>query len=252
MQFRLPLFVLSALLSGAGLAQTPVPTERYTLHANEERRNNSVVLLDHQQSLLILVPQADGVWALKRLRGWDTKTPTESTLEITGEQGQETQVSIDSDLNLSRDGRYLLVRITYRRGAIGATERNRSAVVTLIDMRSFAVLSRQPTNSLLADSRWAFNEHDELVTTGLDRRLTEVGSSSRTVTDHYLAAALELPTLLARDRCEYDSVIKLQAGEASWTKPLITNQSDGCAVLVSRANVASVEALPEDLTKPNP
>ena len=243
MQFRLPLFVLIALLSGAGLAQTPVPTERYTLHANEERRNkfslseqialpSSVVLLDHEQSLLILVPQADGVWALKRLRGWDTKTPTESTLEITGEQGQGTQVSIDSDLNLSRDGRYLLVRITYRRGAIGANERNRSAVVTLIDMRSFAVLSRQTTtNSLLADSRWAFNEHDELVTTGLDRRLTEVGSSSRTVTDHYLAAALEMPTLLARDRCEYDSVIKLQAGEASWTKPLITNQSDGCADL---------------------
>ena len=113
---------------------------------------------------------------LKRLRAWDTKTPTEDTLEITGERGQGTQVSIDSDLNLSRDGRYLLVRITYRRGAIGATERNRSAVVTLIDMRNFAALSRQTTtNSLLADSRLTFDEHDELITSGLDRRLTEVG-----------------------------------------------------------------------------
>jgi hypothetical protein len=196
MRFRLLSLVLIALLPGTSPAQKPVPTESFTLHAREERKNGfslaeqialpgSVVLLDHEHSLLLLIPQADGEWVLKRLRAWDTKTPTEDTLEITGERGQGTQVSIDSDLNLSRDGRYLLVRITYRRGAIGATERNRSAVVTLIDMRNFAALSRQTTtNSLLADSRLTFDEHDELITSGLDRRLTEVGPSSRTVTDH--------------------------------------------------------------------
>jgi hypothetical protein len=256
-------FVLIALLSDLGVAQTPVPSEVYTLHAKEERRNgfslseqialpSSVVLLDHQHSLLVLVPQADGAWVLKRLRGWDTKAPTEDTLGITGEKGQGTQVAIDTDLNLSRDGRYILVRINYRSGAIGATERNRSAVVTLIDMKSFSSISRQTTTDpLVADSLWAFDEHDDLITTGLDRRLTEVGPSSRTVTDHYLAAALEMPTLLARDRCEYDSVTKLQTGATGWTKPIIANASDGCAVLVSRANVNSVEALPgPHTTKP--
>jgi hypothetical protein len=256
MRFQMTSFVLTAVLSGVGVAQTPVPSEVYTLHAKEERRNGfslseqitlprSVVLLDHQQSLLILVPQADGEWVLKRLRGWDTKTPTEATLEITGEKSEGTQVSIDTDLNLSRDGRYILVRINYRSGAIGATERNRSAVVTLIDLKSFTSISRQTTTDpLIADSVWAFDENDDLITTGLDRRLTEVGPSSRTVTDHYLAAALELPTLLAQDRCEYDSVMKLQAGTTGWTKPAIANASVGCAVLVSRAHVTSVEALP--------
>ena len=249
-------FVLTAVLSGVGVAQTPVPSEVYTLHAKEERRNGislmeqitlpgSVVLLDHQQSLLILVPQADGEWVFKRLRGWDTKTPTEATLEITGEKDQGTQVSIDTDLNSSRDGRYILVRINYRSGAIGATERNRSAVVTLIDLKSFTSISRQTTTDpLIADSLWAFDKNDDLITTGLDRRLTEVGPSSRTVTDHYLAAALELPTLLAQDRCEYDSVMKLQPGTNGWTKPAIANATVGCAVLVSRAHVTSVEALP--------
>lgn len=237
-------------------AQTPVPSEVYKLHAKEERRNgfslneqialpSTVVSLDHEHSLLILVPQADGEWVLKRLHGWDTKTPTEDTLEITGEKEQGRQVSIDTDLALSRDGRYVLVRINYRSGAIGATGRNRSAVVTLVDMGSFATLSRQTTTDpLIADSLWAFDEHDHLITKGLDRRLTEVGPSSRTVRDHYLAAALEMPTLLARDRCEYDSVMMLQTGGSGWTKPTIENASVGCAVLVSRANVNSVEALP--------
>ncbi|WP_353071548.1 hypothetical protein [Tunturiibacter gelidiferens] len=206
---------------------------------------SSVVLLDHQHSLLVLVPQADGAWVLKRLRGWDTKSPTEDTLEITGDKSQGTQVSISTDLNLSRDGRYILVRINYRSGAIGPTERNRSAVVTLIDLKSFTSISQQTTTDpLIADSVWAFNENDDLITTGLDRRVTEIGPSFRTVTDHYLAAALELPTLLARDRCEYESLMKLQAGATGWTKPVIANVTDGCAVLVSRANVDSVEALP--------
>jgi hypothetical protein len=248
--------VLIGLLSDLSLAQTPVPTEVYTLHAKEERRNgfslieqialpSSVVLLDREQSLLILVPQADGVWALKRLRGWDTKTPREDTIEVTGDKGQGTRVSIDTDLNLSSDGRYLLVRINYRSGAIEATERHRSAVVVLIYMSSFTLISRQvTTDPLLADSLWSFDENNDLITTGLERRLTEVGPSSRTVTDHYLAAALEMPTLLARDRCEYDSVMKLQSGGTGWTKPRIANASDGCAVLVSRADVNSVEALP--------
>ena len=74
--------------------------------------------------------------------------------------------------------------------------------------------------------------------------MTEVEPSSRTVRDHYLAAALEMPTLVARDPCEYDSVMKLQTGGAGWTKPMITNVSNGCALLVTRANVYSVQALP--------
>ncbi len=256
MRFRITAFILVALLSHFGVAQRPVPSEAHTLRAKEERRSgfslteqialpSSVVLLDHQQSLLVLIPQADGEWVLKRLRGWDTKTPTEDTVEITGEKSQGTQVSIDTDLNLSRDGRYILVRINYRNGAIGGTERNRSAVVTLIDLKSFTSISRQATTDpLIADSVWAFDQKDDLVTTGLARRLTEVEPSSRTVTDHYLAAALKLPTLVPQDRCEYDSVMKLKAGANGWTKPAIANASVGCAVLVSRANVNSVEDLP--------
>lgn len=256
MRFYPTLVVLCALLSQLALAQVPVPSEAYTLHAKEERGNGfslseqvalpgSVVLLDHERSLLVLVPQADGAWVLKRLRGWDTRIPVEDTVEITGEPGQGTKVSIATDVNLSRDGRYLLVRINYRRGAIGANERNRSAVVTLIDMKSFAVVSRQTTTDpLLADSQWAFDEHNDLVTTGLGKRLTEVEPSSRRVTDHYVAAALEMPTLIARDPCEYDSVMTLQSGGAGWTKPVIASASEGCAALTTRADVDSVQALP--------
>lgn len=254
MRFCLILFAVISLFPDLSVAQTPIPSEVYTLHAKEERRNGfslggqialpgSVALLDHQHRLLVLIPQADGAWVLKRLRDWDTKAPTEDTLEITGEQSEGTRVSISTDLNLSRDGRYILVRINYRSGAIGATERNRRAVVTLIDLKSFTSISRQTTTDpLIADSVWAFNESDDLITTGLDRRLTEVGPASRTVTDHYLAAALELRTLHAQDRCEYDLVMKLEA--TGWTKPAIANASVGCALLVSRAHVTSVEALP--------
>ena len=249
-------FVLIALLCGLSRAQTPIPSQSYKLHANEERRNkfslveqislpSTVVALDHEHNLLILVPQADGEWVLKRLRDWDSKTPSEDTLQITGEKGRGKQVSVETDLNLSRKGRYALVRINYRSGAIEATERNRSAVITLIDMKSFAVLSRRTTTDpLIADSQWVFNEHDDLITTGMEKRLTEVGPSSRTVTDHYMAAALDMPTLLAQNRCEYDSVIKLQSDSTGWTKPMIVDASLGCADLVTRAGVKAVEALP--------
>ena len=101
-------FVLIALLSQFGLAQTPVPYEAYTLHAKEERRNGfsiseqiallgSAVLLDHQHNLLVLISQADWRVSPKRLRGWETKAPTEDTLEITGEPGQVTKGLIDTD-----------------------------------------------------------------------------------------------------------------------------------------------------------
>lgn len=256
MRFRPLSFVLITLLSQPVFAQSPVQSEAYTLHAKEERGNGfslsgqvalpgSAILLDQEHSLLVLIPQGDGAWVLKRLRSWDTKAPTEDTLEIAGEPGKGTDVFIQTDLNLTSDGRYLLVRINYRSGGIGATERNRAAVITMIDMKRFAVLSRQTTtNPLLADSQWAFDEHNDLVTTRLEKRLTETEPSYRMVTDHYSAAALEMPTLIARDPCEYDSVMKLSTDATGWTKPTVVHATDGCAALVARAHVDSVQALP--------
>lgn len=71
-----------------------------------------------------------------------------------------------------------------------------------------------------------------------------IGPASHKVRNHYLAASLSLPSLLAQIRCEYDSVINMEISGAGWNKPTIKNASNGCAALVERANVGSVEGLP--------
>jgi len=242
---------LISLLPFVGSAQTPAPTTTYTLHAQKERRNgfslvptiglpSSVLAMTTENGLLVLIPQADGKWVLKHLAGWSTQAPTERTLDIVGVPNEGLDVSIGTDLTRSPNGNYIIVRINYRHGAIGPDDRNRKTIVTVVDLHTFTILSRQvTTDPLLADSEWRFNERGELITRGLAKRLLKPS-----VADWFVnAAVLSLPNLVPTNRCQYDAISKFHPERRDWTRPVDKEISDECAALLKAAHVASLEDL---------
>jgi hypothetical protein len=216
--------VFIALLTITSSAQTPIPVKSYQLHADKERRPGSrsagyttrpgsLVLLDADHNLVVLIPQANGVWVLKRLHQWETNAPIEETLAVTG--------------------------------AMHNTDRHQSAVIHLVDMRNFMLVSRlATTDPLLTGSLWEFDEHNDFVSKTLVSRFVDRERPYPQIyKDHYVAAVLSVPALVAQDRCEFDSVSQYRAGEKH-PKREMTNVSSGCAALLSRTNVSSVELLP--------
>lgn len=252
---RLHLFVLLLFLGTIAIAQTPVPDTRYTLHAQKEPRGfsliptiappSTVIAMTPENGLLVLIPQPNDQWVLKRLTDWDTKAPHEQTLAITGESTQENDVWIVADLTVNPDGNYLIVRINYRHGAIDSNRRNRRAGVILVDLRTFSIVSRRiTTDPLLADSEFHFNKGSLLITKGLAKRLQVKSPALLTLTDTYEAAALNLPEMHPSNACHYNDVSELRDGGSGWTKPISKDVSDGCTALLAIAGVSMVQDLP--------
>ena len=200
-----PLQLLAILcLAGVCLAQSPEPSNTYTLHAQKERRAgfslvptvalpSTMLVATPDNALLVLIPQTEGEWALKRLSGWDTNHPQEQTLTIKGNSSSNKDVSVATDMLLDPHGAYLLLRIDSRLGAIDSPNRIREAVVNVIDLHSFTIISRRvTTDPLFASSQWQFSRDDQLISKGIAKRLSAKTASVNTVTDAYDAAALKL------------------------------------------------------------
>lgn len=263
MRARLLRLLAIPCLVGVCLAQSPEPSNTYTLHAQKERRAgfslvpsvalpSTILMGTPDNALLILIPQTEGEWVLKRLSGWETTHPQEQTLTIKGDPSSSTGVSVDNEMLLDHRGAYLLLRIDSRLGAIDSGNRIREAVVIVVDLRSFAIISRRITSDpLFASSQWRFSRDGQLISKGIAKRLSTKTESTTTVTDSYNAAALTLPDLVPTISCLYDQVIELRADSSGWTKPIVKNASDGCAALLRSAGVSSLENLPGgDLDKP--
>jgi hypothetical protein len=252
-----PLQLLAILcLAGGCLAQSPEPSNTYTLHAQKERRAgfslvptvalpSTMLVATPDSALLVLIPQTEGEWALKRLSGWDTNHPQEQTLTIKGNSSSNKDVSVATDMLLDPRGAYLLLRIDSRLGAIDSPNRIREAVVNVIDLHSFTIISRRvTTDPLFASSQWQFSRDDQLISKGIAKRLSTKTASLNIVTDAYNAAALTLPDLAPTTSCHFDQVIELHADSSGWTKPAVKNAGDGCAALLKSAGVSSLEDLP--------
>ena len=253
---RSGLCVVSVLFAIACFSQNPAPTYTYTLHARKEPRAiwsltpvveppSSVVAFTPDKALLVLIPQAEGKWVLKRLINWDSGTPKEQTINIIGEPSHGKDAWLRADLAVDPGGKYAIVRINSSHGAIGPGERNREAVVLVVELRVFGILSRRVTTEpLLADSQWHFNKDGVLITKGIAKRVSVGSKSLHTVTDSYEAAALTLPDLESSASCHYNEVIELREARNGWTKPTTTEVSEGCTALLEVAGVPSVEDLP--------
>lgn len=177
--------------------------------------------------------------------------PREEALHIFCEASRGAGIFIEATLTLSVDAKYLLVRVIYRFGSIGPSDRNRRAVVSVVDMKTYNLISKKITvDPLIADSQWRINAQNAPITTVMEKPLTSIEPLLRRVTDQYLAAMVELPGLLASTPCKYNALMEIRSDRCGWTKPTISNVSDGYAVLVDKANVPSVAELswPKEMT----
>ncbi len=155
------------LILGPSNAQTLVPTTTYTLHAQEEQHSSNLpstlVYLLPDQTLLVLIPQHDGKWVLKRLTAWDTGSPKEESLAFTTKPPQEGASGYE-DLKVDPASTYAVIRIKSFTGNILTVTENRSAIVVLVDLRSFTIVSQLTTSDpLLAASDWSFANNGMLV-----------------------------------------------------------------------------------------
>ncbi len=122
---------LSLLLSCVD-AQKPTPTSVYMLHAQKATRSAylEMTLLQRlpDQALLVLVPQQNGKWLIKRITAWDTSGPKEESLTFDGESPRIGKSHLE-ELKVDPTGTYAIIRLK----TLVMTSQNR----TVITLKSF-------------------------------------------------------------------------------------------------------------------
>jgi hypothetical protein len=256
MKFRTLQLLTLICLARVCLAQAPVPSNTYMLHAQKERQigfgggwalpsTEVVATTDH--ALLVFIPQTKEKWVLKRLYGWDTSHPQEQTLTIEGSPRSEKNVSVTTNMILDPSGPFLLLRINSSWGG-GGWDSDKpilaEAVIYVIDLRTFTIMSRRVTSdSLLANSHWRFSKDNQLISKGTPTQVSTKTSSVRTSIDTYDVAVLMLPGLVPAISCQYDEVSEFRLKGPNEFAPTAKHVSDGCAALLRTVGLSS----PEDL-----
>ena len=247
---------LAVLMSALGLAkaQKVMPTKAYKLHAQKEQKSSylpsTLIRLLPDQSLLVLVPQSDSLWSLKRVSAWSTDRPNEESLSFKSVVYTAEGQSGIEDLVVDPAGRYAVIRIKSFGGSLyDGTVRNRSASVILIDLQKFQIVSQQTTTDpLLAASDWSFAENGLLVTAASIKRTTVPAQlkhpwAYQSITDVYEAAALTLPTFTRSMTCHYERVI-FGADATSQARSSIAKSKEDCSPLIAVADLRAGESLP--------
>ena len=241
------------LFLGLAKAQTPAPTTTYKIHAQKEQSSSNLPsTLFHllpDQNLLVLIPQQHSSWTLKRITAWNTDNPKEETLSFTGNPLTEGESGLE-DLIVDPAGRYAVIRIRSFGGNLyDGTVRNRTALIVLVNLQGFQVVSqRTTTDPLFAASEWSFAENGLLITAALVQRSTVPAQLKHpweytSITDVYQAAALTLPSWTPSMTCHYERVI-YPAGAASQSTSHVVKGNDECSPLIAGANVRTAENLP--------
>jgi hypothetical protein len=255
---RNPLWVvLLCLLMGVADAQTPLPTTTYKLHAEKEEHSpnlpSTLIYLLHNQALLVLIPQSNDKWTLKRISGWDAGTPREETLSFTGDPLQEGASAWDN-IKVDPSSNYAVIRLQSFLGGSLSGVGERSAVVVLVDLRSFTIVSKQTTTDpLLAASNWSFAKNGLLIARAMTDRVRvpphpKPEWSYDSLTDTYENGAFTLPDWKLSMNCRYEYI----ADGKDAGKHHLGKVDDSCAALVELAGVPSVENLPDGPPKPIP
>jgi len=227
-------------------AQPFVASMQYTLHAEKQAHSEAVAVIAPNQSLITISGKKEGDWTLTRLNGWSTPSPTEETIQIKGFPLGRVSGWSDSawaDLVVSPDGRYAIARIqTSAPGMLSAVRKNTEAVVTVVDLNGFKVLStNDTTDPLLAGSSWQFELNGVLVST--------IGAAEKTTQQQALvlqrAAVLSLPRLDHEIICTYKQVYGpiLQSRSDPQRKASTADVSESCAPFLKMAGLTSIAEL---------
>jgi hypothetical protein len=241
-------------------AQTPFPTISYKLHAQDEHysanRPSSLIYLLPDQALLVFNPQRNAKWLFKRITGWDTAAPKEETVAFDGQSFEEGTTGTE-DLRVDPAGNYAVIR-TRPENLLDPARRDSSALVVVVDLRNFTIVSRQiTTDPLIAASSWSFSKNGLLIASAMIGRVMTPSHpkpelSYQTIADSYEAAAFTLPDWKASTHCKYELFLDDRAGSTNPNSFHLTKVDDGCAALIASAQVPSAQNLPDGPVRPSP
>jgi hypothetical protein len=244
------MLLLLALTSVGLQAQTSVPLTTYTLHANELPKSHTgwtssveaptvKTILAPDQALLVLLPQADGPWLLKRLTAWETANPAEQTLSFAAALPDKNQ-KVFSELTVDPNGKYLIVRFSVvvasnRKGYKASYSRH--AILVVVDLASFTVVSRFESDDYLLTGFgiWRFSKDGLVIVTEAFRDSTWWPGVAPEP-EHAVAALLSVPDLKSVTTCSYSELY--HGADRS-----ITDLGDDCPAFLKAANVASMDEI---------
>jgi hypothetical protein len=253
MRLHACLALLAAFWSVACLAQEPAPTPAftYTLQTEKDATERGDSVLTPDGSLLVLLPRKDNQWLLKRVSGWDTNAPRENTLALDGGIPAESRLPDHTNLTVSPGGDLLLVRLSFNwidwtQLSRRTTGKGPDAVVFLIDLRTFAVVSRRVSNDpLIAASIWRFNQDGLLFADSLIEPHHVKFNSYDGPQDEgtYGEAAYTLPDLKPSVSCTYTkvNVRPNEPREAFFDRE--RKADEACAAVLKAGNVTKIQDL---------
>jgi hypothetical protein len=241
-------WLLSVLtvVSNFATAQTLKTSSTYILHAAKQSHGATLMSLTPDQALITLLGEREGEWSLKRITGWSGSAPREETLKLSGFPSDHVWGwgdYLDAGLLISPDGRYAIARLqTNAPGMLSAVRKNTEALVYVVDLKRFSLLSTiDTTDPLLAGSVWRFAANGLLITT--------IGAAENPKDPGYSiferAAIFRPPSLHPETVCTY----RTHFGPVLQTRQGLTrNSSNGdisesCSVLLKSANVNALDSL---------
>lgn len=246
------ILVLAAVLFATScLGQEPAPAFRYNLQGTAGAADREITALTPDNGLLVLVSLKDDQWQLERVTGWDTNAPHQDTLALDGRIPGETGHADDWNLTVSPNGDILVVRFCFHH--INWTELSGTtggpgpdAVVVLIDLHRFTVISRHvTTDPILAAALWRFNQEGKLVAIGMEKSGYQPGQPLQSQRDGgtYAAQVLKVPDLEPGAACTFAKLMRLsQESFAEFNQRM--KQADGdCAAVLEAGNASTLKDL---------
>jgi hypothetical protein len=241
--------LIAALLRTVCFGQEPTPAFTYTLHALKDTTNRGSVALTPDDALIVLLSRKDNQWLLKRITGWDTAAPHEETLALDGRVPYEHGQADHNDLTVDVAGNLLVVRFCFNRinwvelsgSAEGAGP---EAVVTLIDLRAFTVISRRvATDPLVAASTWRFNKDGLLIADGLVKPSRIVTNRAPVDAGTYGDEVFTVPELKPVASCSYTRLYILPHEARPDFQERIRKANSDCAAVLEAGSASSIKEL---------
>ena len=253
MRARPYLVLVAALWRTICFGQEPTPAFAYTLHAQKETTGRGSVALTPDDALIVLLPREDNQWLLKRITGWDTAAPHEETLALDGRVPNEQGQADHNDLTIDPAGNLLAIRFCFNQinwvnlsGSDGGP--GPEAVVTVIDLRAFAVTSRRvATDPLIAAGTWRFNKNGLLIADGLVKPSRIVSNGVSINAGTYGDAVLTVPDLKSVASCSYTRLYILPQETRPDFLERVKRANADCAAVLEAESTSSIDELSSKL-----
>jgi len=232
------------MLVAQGKSTNPVPA--YKMRITEKRsKMGTYFVVAPDQSLLFFTGDQGGDWDMRRISGWDSSSPKQERLVLTGPSREDMENSFGhSNFMLTNDGRFALARVERDApGMASSFRRNSQAIINVVDLQSFSIVSTlNTTDKLLAGGVWQpFEDHSILADYGAN----EKDARGSTFTRESIAL-LEVSTMQPSMECNYllhYGELK-QDGHGGLSRTTSTSDmSSGCAELMHKTNASGPDSI---------